>query len=214
MSYTRRNILGQAIRLASLAAAANAGLLPQGASASGLYGSFSAYNDDFVRNLARDLASKPYVDEKIEMPADFEVSTYDQYRDIRFNTEHSVWRGEDHRFSFDMFHSGFLFTKPVDIYVIENGQQAKLNYDPALFVFGPKVKPPDGKTDLHYAGFRVRYPINVPEVNDEFLVFQGASYFRAVGKGLLYGLSARGLAIDTGQPSGEEFPFFRAFWIK
>ena len=61
MSYTRRNILGQAIRLASLAAAANAGLLPQGASASGLYGSFSAYNDDFVRNLARDLASKPYV---------------------------------------------------------------------------------------------------------------------------------------------------------
>jgi glucans biosynthesis protein len=214
MTHTRRDIMGQAAKLAMLAAAFKTGFLPQIAQASELYEPFSEFRDDFVRNLARELASKPYVDEKIEMPADFDVSTYDQYRDIRFNTDRSVWKGEEHKFSFDMFHSGFLFTKPVDIYVIEGDKQAKLKYDPSLFVFGPKVKPPDGKTDLHYAGFRVRYPINSPDVNDEFVVFQGASYFRAVGRGLLYGLSARGLAINTGQPSGEEFPAFRSFWIK
>jgi periplasmic glucans biosynthesis protein len=45
-------------------------------------------------------------------------------------------------------------------------------------------------------------------------VFQGASYFRAVGRGQTYGLSARGLAIDTARPGGEEFPIFRAFWIE
>jgi len=148
------------------------------------------------------------------MPPGFDQLTYDQYRDIRFNTEKSIWRGDPHGFSFDVFHSGFYFTRPVDIHVVDGDQQAKLKYDPGLFVFGPKVTAPDGKTDLHYAGLRLRYPINNKDVNDEFVVFQGASYFRAVGKGLLYGLSARGLAIDTGQPSGEEFPFFRSFWVK
>ena len=67
---------------------------------------------------------------------------------------------------------------------------------------------------MHYAGLRLRYPINSKEYNDEFVVFQGASYFRGVGKGLVYGLSARGLAIGTGEPEGEEFPFFRAHWIE
>lgn len=207
--------LGQAAQLAAFAAALKSGLLAgPAAAADSLYGPSTAFRDDFVRNLAQSLAAKPYVDQKIEMPAGFDVSTYDQYRDIRFNPERSVWKGEEHKFSFDLFHSGFLFTRPVDIFVVENGAQAKINYDPSLFVFGPKVTPPDGKTDLHYAGFRLRYPLNSPDVNDEFLVFQGASYFRAVGKGLLYGLSARGLAVDTGQPSGEEFPYFRSFWIR
>src|SRR6185436_2924183 len=87
-------------------------------------------------------------------------------------------------------------------------------YVPDLFTFGPLVPKPSGDTDLHYAGFRMRYPLNSKDVLDEFLVFQGASYFRAVGKDLLYGLSARGLAIDTGQPQGEECPFFRSCWIR
>lgn len=216
METSRRAFLAQATQLAALAAAFATGAFPVSASAEDekLYGAFTPFRDDFVRNLAHDLAAKPFVDEKIEMPEGFDVSTYDQYRDIRFNPERALWKGEDHKFSIDMFHSGFLFTRPVDIHVVRDGEQAKLNYDPSLFIFGPKVKPPDGKTDLHYAGFRVRFPINSPDVNDEFLVFQGASYFRAVGKGLLYGLSARGLAVDTGQPSGEEFPFFKAFWIR
>ena len=42
------------------------------------------------------------------------------------------------------------------------------------------------------------------------------SYFRALGQGQQYGLSARGLAIDTvGAPPGqtEEFPRFTEFWL-
>ncbi len=214
MTHTRREIMGQAAKLAALAAAFKTGLLSQTVEASELYEEFTEFRDDYVRNLARDLASRPYVDEQIETPPDFQITTYDQYRDIRFNPERSVWKDEEHKFSFEMFHLGFLFTRPVDIHVIEGDKQARLKYDPSLFIFGPQAKAPDGKTELHYAGFRVRYPINDPDVAVEFLVFQGASYFRAVGRGLLYGLSARGLAIDTGAPSGEEFPNFRSFWIK
>ena len=45
------------------------------------------------------------------------------------------------------------------------------------------------------------------------IVFLGASYFRAVGKDEVFGLSARGLAIDTAESWGEEFPWFREFWL-
>jgi len=46
------------------------------------------------------------------------------------------------------------------------------------------------------------------------LVFLGASYFRALGKGQVYGISARGLAVDTALGSGEEFPSFTDFWVE
>jgi glucans biosynthesis protein len=74
------------------------------------------------------------------------------------------------------------------------------------------VAPPP--VELAYSGFRVHHPLNRPDHYDEFAVFQGASYFRAIGRGQSYGLSARGLALSTAEPTGEEFPIFRAFWIE
>ena len=68
--------------------------------------------------------------------------------------------------------------------------------------------------DLGFAGFKVLYPINSKDKNDEIVSMLGASYFRVLGQGQVYGLSARGLAIDTALPSGEEFPRFREFWIE
>ncbi len=112
------------------------------------------FSDDFVKVLARDLATKPFQQEKIDLPAGLDQLTYDQYRDIRFNPDRSIWRGEPHGFSFDLFHSGFYYTSPVDIHVVEGDTQAKLRYLPDLFTFGPLVPKPDGLTDLHYAGFR------------------------------------------------------------
>ena len=60
----------------------------------------------------------------------------------------------------------------------------------------------------------MHYALNTPKYKDEVLVFLGASYFRALGKDQRYGLSARGLAIDTALASGEEFPRFIEFWIE
>jgi glucans biosynthesis protein len=65
-----------------------------------------------------------------------------------------------------------------------------------------------------FAGFRFQYPINRPDYQNEFVVFQGPSYFRAVSRGQNYGLSARDLAIDVAEPEGEEFPSFARFWIE
>ena len=190
------------------------GFLPSFADTPNFYLPPEPHAEDHVRKLAEALAQKPWEDVRIAMPPGWESVTYDQYRDIRFNPDKTIWKGEPHQFSFDLFHSGFLFTAPVDIYVVDNGEAARIGYSPELFNFGPLAPKPDAKVDMHYAGLRLRYPLNSKEFNDEFVVFQGASYFRGVAKGLLYGLSARGLAIDTGQPKGEEFPMFRAFWVK
>ena len=56
--------------------------------------------------------------------------------------------------------------------------------------------------------------MNTPRYKDELAVFLGASYFRLLGKGQRYGASARGLALDTGERGGEEFPRFEQFWIE
>src|SRR5437868_3394645 len=211
---TRRNLLRTIERLGVLGIAAKAGILSALGQDIPLFAEPKPFSDDFVQGVARELAAKPFQEEKVELPPSLQNLTFEQYRDIRFNTDRSIWRGEPHGFAFDLFHPGSYYTTPVDIYVVNGNQQAKLNYVPDLFTFGSLAPKPTAETDLHYAGFRLRYPINSKDVLDEFLVFLGASYFRAIGKGQIYGMSARGLAIDTGQPKGEEFPFFRSFWIK
>ncbi|MBL8908991.1 MAG: glucan biosynthesis protein G [Rhizobiales bacterium] len=188
--------------------------IPPAVAESELFQPPSAFPEDFVLNLAREQAKQPYVDTKVAIPENWQSLTFDQYRDIRFDINKSVWRGAPHGFSIDLLHTGFLYSMPVDIYVVADGQQSRINYLPDLFTFGPLVPKPPSDLDLHYSGFRLRYPINGRDYFDEFAIFQGASYFRAIAKGQIYGLSARGLAIDTGQPQGEEFPFFRAFWIE
>jgi glucans biosynthesis protein len=81
------------------------------------------------------------------------------------------------------------------------------------FVLGPSVAKLKDEP-IPISGFRVRTHINSPSAWDEFLVFQGASYFRSVGRDSLYGVSARGLALKTAHPTGEEFPIFTQFWIE
>ena len=66
---------------------------------------------------------------------------------------------------------------------------------------------------LGYAGFRAHYALHTPRYKDEVVVFLGPSYFRALGQAQRYGTSARGLAIDTAESGGEEFPRFEQFWI-
>ena len=67
---------------------------------------------------------------------------------------------------------------------------------------------------MGFSGFRINGPLNRLDLFDEIIVFQGASYFRALSRGQIYGLSARGLALNVGKPDGEEFPQFRRFWIE
>jgi glucans biosynthesis protein len=173
----------------------------------------NVFDAQAVRRLARDLAGKPYKNQPAPLPPELDKLDYDQYRAVRFLPERALWRGENLPFQVQFFHRGFIFKDRVEIYVVSNGQVEPVRYTPDLFSFG-KTKPPAPGTDLGFAGFRLHAKLNRPDYYDEVGIFLGASYFRAVAKGQVYGLSARGLSIRTADPKGEEFPAFRTFWIE
>ena len=172
-----------------------------------------AFDRAIVRQLARDAASKAYKSPDTKLPDNLRNLDYDHYRAIRFLPERALWRGEKLPFEVQFFHRGFFYQPRVDIYEVANGQATRIPYRPDNFSFG-STPPPSPEADLGFAGFRLHAPINNSDYYDEVCVFLGASYFRAVAKGEIYGLSARGLAINTGEAKGEEFPLFKAFWIE
>lgn len=167
---------------------------------------------DKVEAMARELASKPYQAAVAALPKPLADASYDDYRKLRFRPDHALWRGKS-RFEVQLFHMGFLFKTPVKIVVVDQGKAEPLTYDKAMFDFGDTDLAKSISAPLDYAGFRVHYDLNDPAYKDEIIVFLGASYFRFLGREQRYGLSARGLAIDTAEPRGEEFPFFRQFWL-
>jgi glucans biosynthesis protein len=166
-----------------------------------------------VRRLAQELAQKTFQPPDNSLPDQLKDLDYDKYRKIRFVPEKALWRGDPLPFQIQLFHRGFFFSNRVDIFEVSQGRARQIQYSPNLFTFDDVPAPP-ADVDLGFAGFRIHAPINRPDYFDEVGVFLGASYFRAVAKGQSYGLSARGLAINTAEPKGEEFPLFKAFWIE
>jgi len=166
-----------------------------------------------VHAWARELAQKPYKPPDNKLPDQLKDLSYDRYRMIRFQPDHALWRGDGLPFQLQFFHRGFYYMNRVDIFEVKDGIAQPILYATNMFSFG-EGPIPDVKTDLGFAGFRIHGPINRPDYFDEIGVFLGASYFRAVAKGEIYGLSARGLSINTADAKGEEFPNFRTFWIE
>lgn len=173
-----------------------------------------AFGFDDVAARAGRLASQPYKAPVVKLPPELRDLDYDGYRDIRFRPEKALWRAEKLPFELMFFHQGRAVPEPVRINVVEPSGERVVPFDPALFDYGRNRIDASKLHGLGFNGFRVHYAVNKPGYKDEVLVFQGASYFRAVGKGHHYGLSARGLAVDTAMPEGEEFPRFVEFWVE
>ncbi len=200
----------------------SAALVAMGAGSAGLsraraapaYDMSATFTPTHVQDLAEQLAAQPYVKPSVALPPSFQHISYDQFRDIRFRTEQAIWRGERIDFELQLLPMGWLFDVPLEIWLVEDASAHRVKPDKSLFSFGPLLGEVDEGAPYGFSGFRVHGPINRSDYFDEYVVFQGASYFRAVGRGQVYGLSARGLAINTARPGGEEFPIFRAFWIE
>jgi periplasmic glucans biosynthesis protein len=159
-------------------------------------------------------AATPYSPQHNRLPAGLDKLSPEQYRSIRFNPDAAIWRAEELPFRIDLLRASSNLQTTVTVSTVENGVAQDVVATPAMFQMESAFPAQLGKVSLPLSGFRVRNRINSNKIWDEFLVFQGASYFRAVAKNLLYGLSGRGLAINTAEPSGEEFPAFTHFWIE
>jgi glucans biosynthesis protein len=170
-----------------------------------------AFGFEEVAKKAQELAAAPYRDTRGGVPDWLVQLSYDQWRDIRFRPDRALWRGSP--FQVQFFHLGLFYDRPVRIDVVDGAKVEPVEFSPSLFDYGRNKFASQIPQDLGFAGFRVHYPIKTPKYHDEVAVFLGASYFRALGKREVFGLSARGLAIDTAESTGEEFPYFREFWL-
>ena len=171
-----------------------------------------------VDRRARELANRPYTRPAFALPKQLKDLSYDQTRDIRFDPAQSLWRAQKLPFEVQFFHLGGIFDQPIRIYEVVGKEVSEITFDAAAFNYGKNKIDRSQLGRLGFAGFRVHFPLNVlpgaPGYKDELVSFLGASYFRALGQGQRYGASARGLAIDTAERSGEEFPRFEQFWIE
>jgi len=174
----------------------------------------AAFGFEDVAQRARALAQSPYRKPDAALPKDLQSLTYDQHRDIRFRPQRAWWRGEKLPFELMFFHLGYVFDSPVRVNEVVGSSVREIRFSPDLFDYGANAIDLTKLRNIGFAGFRVHYAVNSPRYKDEVMVFLGASYFRALGKGQRYGISARGLAVDTALASGEEFPRFTEFWIE
>jgi glucans biosynthesis protein len=166
----------------------------------------------WLKGQARALASGTYAPPTSHIPEVVKALNWDQYQAIRYRADHALWAQDRRRFQVRFFHLGLYYQSPVRMYEVVDGQAQELAYDPAMFDYGESgLQGSRLPMDLGFAGFRVHFHTDLQR---DVAAFLGASYFRAVGSELQYGLSARGLAVDCGMDRAEEFPMFTAFWLE
>ncbi|MEM7302398.1 MAG: glucan biosynthesis protein G [Pseudomonadota bacterium] len=166
-----------------------------------------------LEQRAKAMASKAYQPRK-QVPKAWRDLTYDQYRHYWFNTRQALWNNSDLPLRVDFFHPGLYFPRAVNINVVDGVQARKIRFDLDLFARTKEAVKLPIDDSLGFSGFRFRSELEKEGIFQEWSVFQGASYFRCLGRGQNYGLSARGLALNTAKGQGEEFPEFTDYWIE
>ncbi len=168
------------------------------------------FDPALVQEAARLLARRAYVAPTATLPDPFNNLNFETYIGIRHRPERMLWADESRPLIVEPLHRGYLFTTPVAISVVENGNVRRIVYDAGRYQFG-RLQPPSNLPDIGFSGFRILTPGDQPR---EVAIFQGASFFRSLAKGQNLGVMARAMAIRTADARGEEFPVFRAFWIE
>lgn len=192
---TRRDLLGSGAAILVLSGAAHPAFAQQ---------------DGSLLDAARALRSQDYVPNTTPLPAPFAGLDYNAYRGIRPIAGKSAMVPNGADFAFDLMPPGLYFPDPVRVDQVTPDGLRRIDLSPDLFSFEPRYfdEIPAESPGAGFSGLRLRYPLNTAGVMDEVLVIQGASYFRAIGQAMVYGLSARSVAIGTGGPVAEEFPRF------
>jgi glucans biosynthesis protein len=172
-------------------------------------------NLELIESLAAEAAKKPFEIAKDDhlLPEPLRGLSYDEYRNIRFRPDRELWRDQKLPFGMALYHLGYLFRQPVEIYEFSGDYSQDIRFSRDLFDYTNSGVEGPLPAKLGYSGLRLSFPVNRPDYYDEIASFQGASYFRMLGKGQVYGLSARGLALNAGiDGTPEEFPMFTHFW--
>src|SRR5260221_3696419 len=181
------------------------------------FGAESAVVDlDYVAKRALERAQKPFHSPRADLPKVLRQDSldYDKYREIEFRHDRALWAADDLPFRVEFFHPGYLYLEPVHVNEFTATHVQPIRFVQDFFNYRALHIQNQIPSDTGYAGFRVLYPLNKTNKWDELGAFQGASYFRLLGKDQRYGMSARGLALNCGETDrDEEFPIFTDWWL-
>ncbi|MBB3997410.1 glucan biosynthesis protein [Aureimonas pseudogalii] len=173
------------------------------------------FSFDALSAAMRNRAAVPYQAPSDTLPQPIEDLDYDGYRRILYRRDQTIWANEPLNFQMQAYFPGFLYKDTARVFIGNGTQFQPQVFSGANFEFLAPLDPSNYQSLQlpGVAGFRLNYPLDRPDLYDELVSFLGASYFRALGMNNRYGLSARGLAINTATSVAEEFPRFTAFYI-
>jgi periplasmic glucans biosynthesis protein len=173
------------------------------------------FDFDSFSAAMRQRSTQPFVENPIPLPDVMTQLSYDEHRAIRFIPEHALWRNDPVNFQLQAFYPGAQARDTTRVFVGDGRRFQLQPFSGSDFEYRAPLDPSRFQNLAlpGVAGFRLHYPLERPDYFDELVTFLGASYFRALGQGTRYGLSARGLALNTATPTPEEFPRFSAFYV-
>ena len=211
--FRRRDVLGLAAAAVTAAVTGpSRAQTPAQALVQSALGEGQRFEAAAVVELARSIAKRPYAPVPTDLPEPFAKLDYEQYIGIRALPSALIWAGESRGFVIEPLHRGFVFSAPVSLFLVEDGTVRRVAYDRSRFEFG-KLNVPPALGELGFSGFRL-FTTAWSETPVEFALVQGASFFRALARGQSFGVVARALTLRPAETRGEEFPFFRAFWLE
>ncbi|MEO0905815.1 MAG: glucan biosynthesis protein, partial [Pseudomonadota bacterium] len=137
-----------------------------------------------LRDVARALQQQPYTPNTTPLAPPFAGLDYNAYRGIRPLIGQSAQLPHSDRFSVDLMPPGLYFPDPIKVDKVTPEGLREIPFSPALFDFDDRYfgEIPETSPGAGFSGMRLRYPLNAPDLMDEVLVMQGASYFRAIGE--------------------------------
>ena len=215
MRFDRRSLLTMAALAGAFAPAAGRAIaaLP---TSSLTFGKPEPFSYDKLKELAAQLARKPYVAHPQPAPSVVAQINYEEWGKINFDTNYALYADGPGRYPISFFHLGQWFRSPVTIYSVENGQARRIIYETKYFQMPADSIARSLPPGAGFAGFRVQEARGgaLDWRHNDWVAFLGASYFRAIGELSNYGISARGVAIDTAVADRpEEFPNFTRFYL-
>ncbi len=173
-------------------------------------------NLDYVAQRALERARRPFKNPGVGLPKVLRQDNldYDKYREIEFRHDKALWLSEGLPFRVEFFHPGYLYQEPVHVNEFTPTYTQPIRFSQDFFNYRALRIQNQIPPNTGYAGFKVLNQLNEPGKWDELGAFLGTSYFRMLGKNQRYGASARGLALDCGEPDRpEEFPIFTDWWL-
>jgi glucans biosynthesis protein len=210
-SANRREALSILAGLAALGLApATAQEAPEGSGMS--LGPGTDFRPEMVTERARLLAAQAYRPPPPVSQDCLDLS-FDAFRGIWYDTRHTLYRDKPGAVQTEFFAAGLYFPHKIQLNAVSKGLARPIRFELRTFDTTDKF-PALAEDGTGFAGFRLLGEIEEKRLFQEYSIFQGASYFSAIGRGQAYGLSARGLAVNTAEDGGEEFQVFREFWIQ